>query len=659
MDDQKPVIVLVTGNDFDDGTKGFLKGILKEIDAIVETFEKFGALEIINRGFDDVSSLLDILEEYENRIAILHFAGHSNSNIWQLDGGTVYADKLAKFLEHQHSIQLLFLNGCSNEAQVSTFAKAGVPALIATSQPIKDGKALQFALHFYKSLTNQQGSTSLKEAFQKAHEKVEAVIGETYRVLNNDFRTLDIDKPKQDWAWGLHPQKGDAINWKLTDAIEDCLFGIAPLPQNINFPQDPFVGLRPFTRNEARVFFGRSCDISKLIRRVQSKLTPKIILFHGQSGVGKSSMLRAGVLPRLEQDYNTYYRRRDEFSSLKDMLIHCLRPYGNSFKEAWLTHEKKSLEEGLVKPLFIVFDQLEVIYTNYSSDTNLGDKELREFVDILTSIFEGNEQPQGKILLSLRKEWLPDLQNILKEAKLTYDDSLFLKPLDKRGIEEVVTGATKLKDKNGVTRYSLIFAEEGKENHDENLKNLPTTVAHTLLDKDSPTAPILQILLTEMYKRAKAKNAYKPRFNNALYESAKEGYLGLDSFLERRLKELSFKHKDMVESGFALDLLVFHIKDNDESAQRTRQEIYEYYSHHNKKVIDTLIANAQALNLLSEVVSDSTEVNKGNITRLAHDTLATPLRRRFERSNLPGQQARRILENRLGAWTEWEKRVNI
>ncbi|WP_052372183.1 AAA family ATPase [Amycolatopsis taiwanensis] len=66
----------------------------------------------------------------------------------------------------------------------------------------------------------------------------------------------------------------------------------------------PYPGLDAFTEAEAAVFFGRDVQIAELVRRVhQTPQHPadRFIAVVGASGSGKSSLVRAGVLPRLRQ----------------------------------------------------------------------------------------------------------------------------------------------------------------------------------------------------------------------------------------------------------------------------------------------------------------------------------------------------------------------
>lgn len=67
----------------------------------------------------------------------------------------------------------------------------------------------------------------------------------------------------------------------------------------ITLPPRPYPGLRPFEQHEWPIFFGRErmtdAIVDQLLRR-------RLLVVHGDSGCGKSSLVRAGVLPRLAQE---------------------------------------------------------------------------------------------------------------------------------------------------------------------------------------------------------------------------------------------------------------------------------------------------------------------------------------------------------------------
>ncbi|NKZ08144.1 AAA family ATPase [Actinomadura latina] len=65
--------------------------------------------------------------------------------------------------------------------------------------------------------------------------------------------------------------------------------------------RSPYPGLDAFTEEDDGVFFGRDAEIQELIERLRPGSEPRSIAVTGPSGVGKSSLLYAGLLPRIHQ----------------------------------------------------------------------------------------------------------------------------------------------------------------------------------------------------------------------------------------------------------------------------------------------------------------------------------------------------------------------
>ncbi len=61
--------------------------------------------------------------------------------------------------------------------------------------------------------------------------------------------------------------------------------------------RQPYPGLRSFARNEADLFFGRENAVAESIKRLAAT---RVLMLTGPSGAGKSSLLRAGLVPALE-----------------------------------------------------------------------------------------------------------------------------------------------------------------------------------------------------------------------------------------------------------------------------------------------------------------------------------------------------------------------
>ena len=81
-----------------------------------------------------------------------------------------------------------------------------------------------------------------------------------------------------------------------------------------------YPGIRPFNQEEERLFFGREDDVERLLRIINLE---QIVILYGKSGYGKSSMLKAGIYPKLEQNdkFNWWEVRFGPFYEGKTSLV--------------------------------------------------------------------------------------------------------------------------------------------------------------------------------------------------------------------------------------------------------------------------------------------------------------------------------------------------
>jgi hypothetical protein len=73
--------------------------------------------------------------------------------------------------------------------------------------------------------------------------------------------------------------------------------------------ENPWPGLMPFTEATQAFFHGRDAEAADLLRRVRRE---RLSILFGQSGLGKTSLLCAGLFPRLRAaDFLPVYIRLD------------------------------------------------------------------------------------------------------------------------------------------------------------------------------------------------------------------------------------------------------------------------------------------------------------------------------------------------------------
>jgi hypothetical protein len=214
-------------------------------------------------------------------------------------------------------------------------------------------------------------------------------------------------------------------------------------------PENPWLGLFSYSEETRAYFHGRDEETAELARRVQRKL---LTVLFGQSGLGKTSLLRAGLVPRLRDEaYCPVYVRIDyapESPSPAEQIKQAIfkasatagmwtRPgtaiAGESLWE-FMHHRGDLLRDANGNTLLplLIFDQFEEIFTLAQAD-DTGRARAKQFLDELADLVE-NRPPEAlearmenddaaaedfdfaradyRILIALREDYLAHLESV-------------------------------------------------------------------------------------------------------------------------------------------------------------------------------------------------------------------------------------------------------
>ena len=72
----------------------------------------------------------------------------------------------------------------------------------------------------------------------------------------------------------------------------------AAVVERLQTLENPYPGLRPFETDESHLFFGRDVQVAELVGRLERN---RFVAVLGVSGSGKSSLVKAGLIPALER----------------------------------------------------------------------------------------------------------------------------------------------------------------------------------------------------------------------------------------------------------------------------------------------------------------------------------------------------------------------
>jgi len=200
--------------------------------------------------------------------------------------------------------------------------------------------------------------------------------------------------------------------------------------------QRPFLGLNSYGEEHKNFYFGREQDIENILRIVRKKIT---CVVYGKSGIGKTSLIRAGIIPELRKKYLLPIYIRINYASAKSPMAQVratiLSAYQNiessipDFAEltVWEYLHVIQLLGGTVQPV-LIFDQFEEIFT-------LGVKNSKKAKIFLNFISElaNNSVPQRvvekyqrsntdfpntfnrieyRLVFSLREDFLPQFESL-------------------------------------------------------------------------------------------------------------------------------------------------------------------------------------------------------------------------------------------------------
>jgi WD40 repeat protein len=211
----------------------------------------------------------------------------------------------------------------------------------------------------------------------------------------------------------------------------------------------PYPGLDPFAPEDAAVFFGRDQEIHRLLQLLQPTLQRgggRFVAVIGPSGSGKSSLVRAGVVPRLRRSPErwlvlpTFSPGRHPVEALAGTLARAssagapqrqnlevrLRRTPHGLVD--IAEELCDASRGEPDEVLVVLDQAEELITRTAGD------ERTEFLDLLRGALH-DDSPLW-VLATLRSEFLgasPD-----QSVADVIDDTLLVEPLSRSRLAEVI-----------------------------------------------------------------------------------------------------------------------------------------------------------------------------------------------------------------------------
>ncbi|MEM9808034.1 MAG: caspase family protein [Cyanobacteria bacterium P01_D01_bin.56] len=194
----------------------------------------------------------------------------------------------------------------------------------------------------------------------------------------------------------------------------------------------PYQGLKPFDRSNAPLFFGRREQVQKLLTTLLEKTTFFIPLI-GASGSGKSSVVRAGLIPELEnlgwQVLEPIKPGFDPIAQLKVAIQSFFRDQGalSHLSEVYPRIETEGLRPivenwpGTDRALLVV-DQFEEVFTLCKNESDR-----RRFIEWLAQVV--GISSILSVVITVRADFLEDCLDYRSLAQIIQDCKIIIMPM--------------------------------------------------------------------------------------------------------------------------------------------------------------------------------------------------------------------------------------
>ncbi|TYB55369.1 hypothetical protein FXF51_45720 [Nonomuraea sp. PA05] len=187
----------------------------------------------------------------------------------------------------------------------------------------------------------------------------------------------------------------------------------------------PYQGLAPFETGEAELFFGRTRATRDLLDRLAKRLAGQgtILLVSGASGVGKSSLLRAGLLPEVARGTLTGARE------WRCLLITPTADPSRALTQALDGNDPRRPGERVL----LVVDQFEELFTLVP-----GERERQAFVAALHAMADG---PDGAaVVIGVRADYWDRCAAYPQFAEAIQDGQVIVEPMTEPDLRLAITG---------------------------------------------------------------------------------------------------------------------------------------------------------------------------------------------------------------------------
>jgi formylglycine-generating enzyme required for sulfatase activity len=230
----------------------------------------------------------------------------------------------------------------------------------------------------------------------------------------------------------------DNVSIELIPPKDIITKSVVPRKQ-LHIPKSPYKFLSSYDEQDVDIFFGRDKDTSRILQKL---LSSKLMILYGKSGFGKTSLLNAGITPKLIfGGYLPVYARcaSDPLESIKLNIIDRLQQLNGTaqtinYLRGVVTHSLSDFIRELnvvdKRSLVVFIDQFEEFFISLGSSTR------KQFEQEIAECIE-SPYIDATFLLSLREDFLAELDE-LRRLRNIFANRYRLKALPKSSAKSAI-----------------------------------------------------------------------------------------------------------------------------------------------------------------------------------------------------------------------------
>ena len=267
-----------------------------------------------------------------------------------------------------------------------------------------------------------------------------------------DENSLDMQLASAPSEWravlrrGLHPDPAQrhatAAEWQhaclevLGDTEDGASIGFRSV---VASDTCPYKGLAAFQPDDAGLFFGRERLVDELVQRLQDSAA---LIVGGPSGSGKSSLVRAGLLPALERGVVPGSQNwrivlcSPGTDAIGELAFHLRRITGDdTINAALLATDPDSVRRSLAvdSPVLLAIDQFEELFTLNSAEVQ------QQFVQALAALAAGSHSTV-RVVLAVRADFYDSCAHHPWLAERINENQVLVGPMGSAELRRAIEG---------------------------------------------------------------------------------------------------------------------------------------------------------------------------------------------------------------------------